>query len=99
MSKDTSGRLYGKSNIGAVIERRFPSSWNWSIELWTKEDCLDVCGEDFVGKDPDQIEIESIEPYMIGKFAPLYNIAYSDGRHEDPLTTKKLDEIYKHLFG
>ena len=99
MDADTAGKIYGKSYIGEVIERRFPTSWDWTIELWTREDCLKACEAEFSGKDMNKIEIESIEPYMIIKFEPLYNILHGGGRHEDPLTTKNLDSIYKDLFG
>ena len=99
MDRDAIGRIYGKSYIGEVIERRFPISWKWLIELWTKEDCLIVCGTEFVGRSLDQIEIESMEPYMINRFEPLYNVMHGSGRHEDPLITKKLNAIYKNIFG
>jgi hypothetical protein len=99
MDRDTIGRIYGKSYIGEVIERRFPISWKWLIELWTKEDCLEVCAAELTGKDLEKIEIESIEPYMIVRLEPLYNVIHGGGRHEDPLTTKTLDTIYKDLFG
>ena len=93
------GKIYGRSYIGGVIERRFPDSWNWIIELWTREDCLKACDTAFSGRDKDKIEIESIEPHMIVKFEPLYNVMHGGGRHEDPLVTKKLDTIYRDLFG
>jgi len=99
MNSHATGKVYGKSYIGEVIERRLPSSWDWLIELWTKEDCLKACEATFIGKDLDKIEIESIEPYMILKFEPLYNVTHGGGHHEDPLTTKKLDAIHKDLFG
>lgn len=99
MDVNAEGRVYGKSYIGEVIERRFPSSWEWVIELWTKEECIKACKNDFVGRNADKIEIESIEPYMIAKFEPLYNVTHAGGHHEDPLTTEKLDRIYKDLFG
>jgi hypothetical protein len=99
MDTDAAGKIYGKSYVGEVIERRFPSSWDWIIELWTREDCLKACETEFSGRYIDKIEIESIEPYMIVKFEPLYNVAHGGGRHEDPLTTKRLDTIYKDLFG
>jgi hypothetical protein len=99
MDFDATGKLYGRSKIGEVMERHLPSSWSWIIELWTRNDCLKLCAADFLGRDIDKVEIETIEPYMIVRFEPLYSIAHSDGRHEDPLTTKRLDAIYKHLFG
>lgn len=99
MHTDSSGKIRGNSYIGEVIARRLPSSWEWIIELWTKAECLEACVTAFAGKDSDKIDIESIEPFMIAKFDPLYNVAYGGGRHEDPLTTKRLDSIYKDLFG
>jgi hypothetical protein len=99
MDSDANGNLYGKSYIGEVIERRFPTSWEWTIELWTKEDCLKICGERIKGRNLHSISIESLEPYMIHKFEPLYNIAHGGGRHEDPLITNKLDKLYKDIFG
>jgi hypothetical protein len=99
MESQTGGRLYGKSVIGEVVERRFPNSWNWTIELWTKEDCLKVCDVDYRGKDVEKLTIESIESQMIVKFEPLYNVIHGGGRHEDPLITKGLDTIYKDIFG
>ena len=99
MDSDATGKIYGKSYVGEVIERRLPSSWDWMIELWTREDCLKICEREFSGRDTDRIEIETIEPYMIVKFEPLHNIMHSGGRHEDPLTSKNLDKIYKNLFG
>lgn len=99
MDIDQAGKIYGKSYVGEVIQRRFPGSWEWVIELWTKEDCLKACEHQVSGKDLEQIEIEAIEPHMITKFEPLYNVSHGGGRHEDPLTTKSLDKIYKDLFG
>lgn len=98
MDTDAAGKIYGKSYIGEVIERRFPGSWAWMIELWTKEDCLMACEAELPGKDVHKVEIESIEPYMISKFEPLYNVMHGGGRHEDPLTTKNLDTVYKLDF-
>lgn len=99
MERDVRGRMHGRSYIGEVIERRFPNSWNWVIELWTKEDCLKICENEFPGKSLDKIEIELMEPYMILKFEPMYNVIHGGGRHEDPLTTKRLNTIYKDIFG
>lgn len=99
MDTNPAGQVYGKSYFGEVVERRFPDSWKWDIELWTKEDCVNACIAEFSGKDMDKIDIETLEPYMIIKFEPLYNVVHGGGRHEDPLTTERLDKIYKDLFG
>ncbi len=99
MERDTNGRIYGKSYIGEVVERRLPSSWHWLIELWTKEDCLKVCENDFKGRNLDKIEIESIEPSMIVKFKPLYNVIHGGGRRRGPSDNTKINTIYKDIFG
>jgi len=99
METGARGRLHGKSLIGEVVERRFPDSWKWSIELWTKEDCLMNCDVEYNGNDIRKQTIESIESQMILKFEPLYNVIHGGGRHEDPLITKKLNIIYKDIFG
>jgi hypothetical protein len=99
MDTNPAGKVYGRSYFGEVIERRFPDSWDWVIELWTREDGLNACKAEFSGKDIAKIKIESIEPYMIAKFEPLYNVTHGGGRHEDPLTTETLDSLYKDLFG
>lgn len=99
MTINNDEKIYGASYIGQVVERRFPSSWDWVIELWAKDDCLGILRKEFEGKDADRINIEALEPYMIKKFEPLYNVMYSSGSHEDPLTTKRLDDAYRKLFG
>jgi hypothetical protein len=42
MDTNSAGKVYGKSYIGEVIERRFPSSWDWVVELWTRKECSNV---------------------------------------------------------
>ena len=99
MDLNASGEVYGRSYIGEVIQRRFPDSWSWPVQLWTKEDCLNALGDGLNNRNSEKLGIESIEPYMIIKFEPLYNVMHGGGRHEDPLVSKKLDAAYKKLFG
>jgi hypothetical protein len=77
MDTNLAGKVYGKSYFGEVIERRFPGSWDWIIELWTKEECIVACKSDFSGRNPAKIEIEAVEPYMIAKFEPLFNVTHA----------------------
>ena len=95
---ENKNEIYGTSYVGQVIERRFPNSWDWEIELWTREDCLKILEKDLVGRDYSNISIQTIEPLMITKFKPLYNVMHG-GYHEDPLTSKRLDDAYRKLFG
>ena len=91
--------LRGNSIIGEVIARRFPDSWDWHIELWTKEDCIVGFRDDLIGLTLDNITIEQIESYLIQRFLPLYNVMHAGGSHEDPLLTHSLDNAYKKIFG
>jgi hypothetical protein len=93
------GMVYGISTIAKVIERRFPLSWNWTIELFTKEDCLNILKDELIGRNLDGITIKEIEPYMINRFLPLYNATHGGRNQEDPLITKNLDAAYKKIFG
>jgi hypothetical protein len=99
MGTNPSGKIYGKSRIAEVVERRLPNSWEWMIELWTKKDCFDVCQAELAGRNPDKTDIEVVESYMIIKYEPLYKIAHGGGHHEDPLITEQLDKIFNELFG
>jgi hypothetical protein len=92
------GKLFGKSHIGSVIERRLPKSMNWTIELWTKKDCFNFLEKEMADRDLERIDIKMLEPFMIEKLNPLYNVLHSGGYQEDPLVTKKLDDEYKKLF-
>jgi hypothetical protein len=102
MDAAQNGLLHGNSIIGEVIQRRFPDSWNWHIELWTKDDCLRRLRDDLNGMNDQSVErldLEGIESYLIKKTSPLYNVMLAGGRHEDPLVTDKLDEAYNSIFG
>src|SRR5215216_3788094 len=90
MDIDAAGNICGKSYVGEAIARGFPVSWNWMIELWTLEDCLKACKVEPSGRDVGKLGIETIEPYMIVKFGPLYNLTHSGKPYEDPVTSKVL---------
>jgi hypothetical protein len=99
MGVGSHGEVYGKSTIGEVIERRFPDSWNWMIELWTVQDCRKFLDRELAGQNVSAMTIRELEPYMIEKLAPLYNVLHNGETHEDPLLTPKLDEAYRKIFG
>ena len=86
MDMDIAGKICGRSHIGEVIEQCFPASWDWIIELWTRGDCLKACKAELSGRDIDKLEIGTIEPFMIVKFAPLYNLTHVSSSHEDLVT-------------
>jgi integrase/recombinase XerC len=90
MDIDSTGKIRGRSYVGEVIERCLPNSWEWMIELWSREDCLNACNTELSGKDVRKLEIEGIEPYMIVKFGPLYNLTHVSESDEDPVTPNAL---------
>ena len=87
------GGVCGTSHIGQVIERNFPASWNWTIELWTKDDCQKALSKE------KNSAIKDLEESMIAKFNPVYNVMHGGGYHEDPLDRKRLDDEYRKIFG
>ena len=88
MDIDATGKICGKSHVGEVIARGFPASWNWMIELWTIKDCLKACKAELSDRDVEKLGIEAIEPYMIVKFGPLYNLAHTGKAYEDLVGSK-----------
>jgi hypothetical protein len=94
--------LHGNTAIGEAIQRRFPDSWSWMIELWTKEDCCASLRNELNESDLRRLEsqgIQAIETYLIKKVRPLYNFMHAGGRHEDPLITERLNNAYDKIFG
>jgi hypothetical protein len=83
MEVDAAGKIWGKSYVGEAIERGFPKSWEWIIELWTREDCLRTCKSEFSKRNITKVGIELIEPYMIAKFEPLYNVMHNRRSHQN----------------
>jgi hypothetical protein len=88
----------GNSTIGEVIERRFPASWEWMIELWTRDDCGKILENELGKRRSGDIPITDLEAMLIKKFQPLYNVMHASGLHEDPMISKALDEEFKEIF-
>lgn len=98
MQVGSDGQPYGLSRIGKVIERRLPAAWSWKIELWTEKDCRDFLMRETNFGDHNTGTIETLEPLMIQRMEPLYNVSHGGGQHEDPLISKKLDDAHRKLF-
>ncbi len=90
--------IRGNSTIGDVIKRRLPDSWNWTIELWTNQDCREALREELNGQNAVDIPIITLEGYLIKKLNPLYNVMHANGPHEDPMMSNRLDDEYKKIF-
>lgn len=97
--------MTGQSTVGQKIVDYLPESWNWKIQLWTLENCIEFCKDDplFFPKSP---RIEDLEPIMIQLTRPILNVSYNQNPSVDlmpqSLREKKrkemLDKIYKDVF-
>ncbi len=96
------GSLAGISYIGEAIARRFPESWNWRVELWTLEDCvnslLDAGTQSIFGRSVHNLGIKDFEAYFIKVRNPYYNVMHAGGANQDPLLKKRLDKAYGRIF-
>ena len=72
------GEWYATSDAGRAIIENLPESNNWSIELWTLQDCIDFLGDRFKEANKTVLTIKYIEPYMIAKLRPSLNIIYAN---------------------
>ena len=99
ISTDFKGKLHGASHIGQIIVGNLPYSWDWTIELWTKIDCVKNLAIENIAIKINRITIKDLEVKMIRKFNPLYNVLHGEGYHEDPSDRKRLDDEYKKIFG
>lgn len=35
--------MSGESSVGKNVVNHLPDSWNWKIQLWTLDDCIEFC--------------------------------------------------------
>lgn len=77
MQVDRNGRSAGNSPIGDAIARNTPDSWMWTIELWTRQDCIQALAQQGVreidGQELTRASIGTIEAYLLRTTAPHYN--------------------------
>ena len=97
--------IYGESPIGTKIEDHLPDSLRWKIQLWTLDDCIQFCRAE-LPKDISALTIHQIEPIMIQKLSPAFNVTHNlqPGKDTSPKSKKEmdreqyLDEMYKKIF-
>mgnify|MGYP001373148840 CR=1 FL=1 len=81
------GVWVGQSSIGIEIQKNFPKSLKWKIQLWSLKDCLEFLKMDYVYEDhlylyPHKCawyDIKTVEPKMIRHFRPKFNVIYNGG--------------------
>jgi hypothetical protein len=96
--------IEGKSAVGQKIVDHLPESLQWIIQLWTLEDCVNFCKDEY--PIPAIPNIGFIEPLMINKLSPILNGSYNLYPGYDTTSTSKkeiereklLDEVYKKIF-
>ena len=96
--------LIGESSVGQKVVDHLPDSWDWKIQLWSLDDCLEFCSDEL---NPNgRYTIKWLEPIMIQKLRPSLNVMYnlnpgidhtptsdSEKRHE-----AELDRAFREIF-
>ena len=96
--------IQGNSMVGQKIVDHMPSALHWKIQLWTLEDCVQYCKDEY--PIPATPNIGFIEPFMINKLSPILTGSYNllPGKDTTPKSKKELerekllDEIYRKIF-
>lgn len=105
--KGTSFPISGGGTVGDKIEINYPESADWTIELWTTNECIE-----FLSKLEDVSFLRSVkareteytEGMMIKHLKPLYNSMLSSGGSDLPRTEKermeeeKMKKAYREIF-
>lgn len=96
--------LIGESSVGRKVVDHLPDSWDWKIQLWTLEDCLEFCKDEL---NPNgRYNIQWLEPFIIQKLRPSLNATYNlnPGKDTTPKSKKEiereklLDKVYRDVF-
>jgi len=96
--------LIGESSVGRKVVDHLPDSWDWKIQLWTLNDCVEFCADEL---NPDgRYDIKTLEPFMIQKLRSSLNMTYNlnPGIDHMPKSEKEkrreaeLDRVYREVF-
>jgi hypothetical protein len=91
------GEWFSTSDAGRAVLENMPVSNDWTIELWTLQDCIDFLGERFARANKSALSIRYVEPYMIGKLRPSLNVIYAnyeEGRTEGQGDSANISELH-----
>jgi len=76
MPKNIYGDFYYGSSVGRKVITSFPKSWKWTIELWTRKDCLEFLKIDETDSVRFVISINYCESAMIAILKPKLNARF-----------------------
>jgi hypothetical protein len=96
--------LVGESEIGRMVVYHLPNSWDWKIQLWKLDDCVEFCADAL--NPAGRYNIKLLEPLMIQKLRLSLNVAYNLNPELDhtPKSDKEkqreieLDKAYRNIF-
>jgi hypothetical protein len=96
--------LIGVSSVGCKVVDHLPDSWDWKIQLWTFENCVNLCADELNSK--GRYSIKWLEPIMIQKLRPSLNVIYNlnPGADHTPISEREkrreaeLDRAFREIF-
>lgn len=98
-------QMIGASKVRQKIVDHLPNSWNWKIQLWTLNDCLDFCAKEI--NPHGKYSIKLLEPFVIQKLQPIMNVSLNQSPTADLMVKSEkekrretqLDKAYNKTFG
>ena len=91
------GEWFGTSDVGRAVIENMPASNDWIMELWTLQDCIDFLDSRFEGANHSALTIKYIEPFMIRKLKPSFNVIYANYEKpdEDSVASAQQSKLHK----
>ena len=96
--------MVGESAVGKKVVDHLPDSWDWKIQLWTLDDCVEFCADEL--KPNRRYDIKMLEPVIIQKLHPSLNTIYNlePGVDHTPKSEKEkqreveLNNAFRNIF-
>jgi hypothetical protein len=74
MMRNIWGEFFPGSQAGRAVIENFPKSWQWTIELWTIQDCAEFLN---IQAGNESIYLHHVEQLMIEKLQPSLNVMHA----------------------
>jgi hypothetical protein len=68
------GHWFATTTAGHAVMEHMPESLGWKIELWTREDCVELAGNKYDGWDKYGLPVGYLETDMIKLRKPSLNV-------------------------
>ena len=81
---------YCNTDIGDYVVQNLPASLDWTLELWTEADCLEVV------EDKKHFRLEDFEAMMIRKLEPVFNVVHNASDRYFP-TSDDIADLYEGI--